>query len=322
MKFKHSLNVFIDNFSLTYKHLLYRFIITVIEAVICIAIITPFIKGLTGSADFNNLVNGVKEFLKNLMNGEVGNLDETTKQIKSAFISVKNLITDNRANITWGVVGLYAVHIVVKFLTTLGNYASAAVINDRMALHANSPFIITFIRNLKRACLYALCYVPLSLLYDAICFWLLYLVVFELFAVLPVIYLPLQLFVFVAAIIVAIAFKMVFTTDWLPALIRGKMKIGEAFKFTFNRRGKKTLNVLSNFVVLILLIFAMNVIGIVFTFGAGGLLTIPSSYIILLCFEFVNYYDREELKYFIDKNTIIKPEKEKPVTREEFFRGE
>ena len=79
---------------------------------------------------------------------------------------------------------------------------------------------------------------------------------------------------------------------------------------------------MSNFFVLILLIFAVNVIGIVFTFGAGGLLTIPSSYIILLCFEFVNYYDREELKYFIDKNTIIKPEKEKPVTREEFFRGE
>ena len=46
------------------------------------------------------------------------------------------------------------------------------------------------------------------------------------------------------------------------------------------------------------------------------------SYIIFICFEFVNYYDREELKYFIDKNTIIKPERERAVTREEFFRGE
>ena len=322
MKFKHSLNVFIDNFSVTYKHLLYRFIIAVIEVVVCIAIITPFVKGLTGSADFNNLVHGIKDFLKNLVNGESIKLAETAKQIESAFISVRNLITDNRANITWGVVAIYAVHFVSKFLSTLGNFATDAVINDKMALRANSPFFITLIRNLKEACIYAICYVPLSLVYDAICVWLLYLIVFELFSVLPVMFLPLQLFVFVTAIVIAIAFKLVFTTDWLPAIIRGKMKPLKAFTYTFNRRGKKTMNVFSNFLVLVLIIFAINVIGIIFTFGAGALLTVPSSYMILLCFEFVNYYDREELKYFIDRNTIIKPEKEKPVTREEFFRGE
>ena len=36
----------------------------------------------------------------------------------------------------------------------------------------------------------------------------------------------------------------------------------------------------------------------------------------------VNYYDREELKYFLDKNTIVNTSKEHVVTREEFFRGE
>ena len=50
-------------------------------------------------------------------------------------------------------------------------------------------------------------------------------------------------------------------------------------------------------------------------------MTIPSSYVILICFEFVNYYDREEIRYFVDKNTIIKPEKERALSREEFFRG-
>ena len=51
------------------------------------------------------------------------------------------------------------------------------------------------------------------------------------------------------------------------------------------------------------------------------LLTIPASYVILISFEFVNYYDREELKYFLDKDTIVKSEKEHIPTREEFFRG-
>jgi len=134
-------------------------------------------------------------------------------------------------------------------------------------------------------------------------------------------FLPLRIFLYIVFMVVAVSFKMVFTTDWLPAIIRGKSGQRNAFVYTFKRKGKQTLNVLSNYIVLVLLIFSLNVAAVLCTFGAGALLTIPSSYVILVCFEFVNYYDREELKYFIDKKTIIKPEKEKPLTREEFFRG-
>ena len=66
MKFKHSFNVFIDNFSLTYKQLLYRLIVAVIAVALYIAIITPYVKAVTGSPDYINLVEGVKEFLKSL----------------------------------------------------------------------------------------------------------------------------------------------------------------------------------------------------------------------------------------------------------------
>ena len=191
-----------------------------------------------------------------------------------------------------------------------------------MALHANSPFLVTLVRNLKEASLYNLIYVPLSFAYDAACCIIGYLIIFKLFALIPFLYLPIKIFLFVTAIVVAVSVKMTFTTDWLPALIRGKAGQKKAFVYTFDRRRKRTLNVLSNFIVLVLIIFALNVGAIIFTFGVAGLITVPSSYVILLSFEFVNYYDREELKYFIDKKTIIKPEKERTLTREEFFKGE
>ncbi len=79
---------------------------------------------------------------------------------------------------------------------------------------------------------------------------------------------------------------------------------------------------LSNFIVIILIILGLNVAALLCTLGVGLLITIPASYLILICFQLVNYYDREQIKYFVDKNTIIKPEKERAVTREEFFRGE
>ncbi|MDE5943080.1 MAG: hypothetical protein K2H30_02600, partial [Clostridia bacterium] len=212
-----------------------------------------------------------------------------------------------------------AVYIVEKFFTGLGNYAAAAVINDKMALHANSSFCLSLIRNLKEACLYNLMYVPLSVIYDiGIVFGLYFLVFKGLFFV----FVPFQLCLFVTLAVFAISVKMMFTTDWLPSLIRGKKGQGKAFLYTFDRRRKNSANVLANFFVITMLIFILNVAGAVFTLGSGLLITVPSSYIILVCFEFVNYYDREELKYFIDKKTIIKPEKERPLTREEFFRGE
>ena len=66
----------------------------------------------------------------------------------------------------------------------------------------------------------------------------------------------------------------------------------------------------------------VNIFAGLFTLGVGLLITLPASYLLYLSFEFVNYYDREELKYFIDKNTVMKPAREKLPTREEFFRGE
>ena len=213
-------------------------------------------------------------------------------------------------------------HTVEKFCTGLGNYAMAAIINDKMSLRANSPFFITLIKNLKEASLYNLMYAPLSVLYDVVCYLGAYLLIFRLIALIPFIGLSLQIFLFITSVIILVSVKMTFTADWLPSLIRGKMGQREAFAYTFGRRNKKTFNVLSNFIVIVLIIMAVNVAAVLCTFGAGLLITIPSSYAILICFEFVNYYDREELKYFIDKNTIIKPEKERTLTREEFFRGE
>lgn len=318
MKFKHSVNVFIDNFSVTFKQLLYRLVIMIIAGVLYGLIITPFKNALTGSEDYVNLMNGVKDFLDHLVHGEA-DIAASTEQIKTAFENLLSLVSSSRTNIAWGIVGIIAVHFVEKFFAGLGNYAAAAVVNDKMALRANSPFLLTLIRNLKEASLYNLMYVPLSMIYDAAILTGLYFLVFKgLFFIMV----PFQICLFVTLAVGAVSVKMMFTTDWLPSLIRGKKSQGKAFLYTFNRRGKNSFNVLANFFVLVMIIFFLNVAGAVFTFGTALLLTVPSSYVILLCFEFVNYYDREELKYFIDKNTIIKPDKEHPLTREEFFRGE
>ena len=319
MKFRHSLTVLIDNFSLTYKQLVYKLVIALITAGLTVAIVYPFLNALTSLEEFKNLLESIKTFFNNLLEGKLDADLKISEKIKAAIESIGTLIEENSGVIALGITGLIFVRLVNMFFSSIGNYAAAAVINDKMALRAQSPFLITLIKNLKNACLYSLMYVPLSFLYDAICVIAMYFFIFKALTFVPML---IQIFMFLTAIVFLITLELTLASDWLPALIRGRKKHGEAFLYTFGRKNKKTFNVLSNFVVLVLIIFAVNVFAVVFTFGVGALITIPASYIILSCFQFVNYYDREELKYFVDKNTIIKPEKEHVQTREEFFRGD
>lgn len=321
MKFKHSISILIDNFSVTYKQLVYKLIIAIISAGLTTAILYSFWISLTNLDDLKRLVDGVRTFFSNLIDGNIEALSkiEIRDKFNKALDAISSLIDSNTTIITLGIIGIILIRLLSMFFSSLGNFAAAAVINDKMALRAQSPFFLTLIRNLKEATLYSLMYVPLSFLYDVACIGLMYLLVFKLLAFAPFL---LQIFMFATTIVIAVAVKLTFASDWLPSLIRGKKKQLEAFTYTFNRRNKQTFNVLSNFLVLALIIFALNVFAVIFTFGVGALITIPASYVVLNCLQLVNYYDREELKYFIDKKTIIKPEKEEIISREEFFKGE
>ncbi len=321
MKFKHTFHVFVDNFSITYKHLLYRLIVFAVAGAICIAGIYPFIqRELLNSAEFTALTDGIRNFVMELLNGNVEVLGDISAKVQAAFDGFITLLQANMAQIVLSGLLLLAVFIIERWFTGMGNYATAAMINDKMAMRQESPFVATLIKNMKRAALYNLIYVPLSVVYDIIVgvgiFYLMFVMVNS--------FLPffIGIFLFVLIIVLSVALKLTFTTDWLPALIRGKTSQKEAIKYTFSRSGKKTVDIFSNFIILVLIIFGGNVAASLCTLGVGALITVPASYVLLLCFQFANYYDREEIKYFVDKNKIIRPEKERPSTREEFFKGE
>ncbi len=321
MKFKHTFHVFVDNFSVIYKQLLYRLVVLTVMTVIGSVCVYQFIGELINSAELNSLIGGVRDFVSNFLNGNVSVLSDISENVKKAFELVIEMLRTKMVRIVLGALFAVIFIIIGKWFTGLGNYSTAILINDKMALRAKSPFLGSLISNLKSAALYNLIYAPLCVLYDllvaaALAILLYFLIVSN---VIPII---IGIFIFVLVFVIAVAFKMTFTCDWLPSLIRGKLSQKDAIVYTFSRKNKQTLNVFSNFIVLIIIIMSVNVTAVLTTFGVGLLLTIPASFVILECYEMVNYFDREELKYFIDKTTIVKPGKEAVVTREQFFRGE
>lgn len=319
MKFKRTFHVFIDNFSTTYKLLLYKLIVAVLFGCICAGLIYPIINNVTKSDVFSDLLGGFSDFFSKLVNGEASELGAITEQITEDFSDILELIKNQQTRIIVSVIVLVVVYLIQKFLQGIGHYTAACLINDKMALHANSPFMMSLIRNLGKSSIYNLVYVPLSILYDVLGSFLVGWLLLYCFTFLPLL---LRIYLTVVCILLLVIIKMTFTTDWLPAMICGKKSNLGAMSATFVRKGKDNKSVLSNYVILVLIIMALNVGAVFLTFGAGLLITIPSSYIILICFQFVNYCDDNEILYFADKNTIIKPDKVKQVSREDFFRGE
>lgn len=319
MKFKHAFHVLVDNFSVTYKQLLYRIVILIVAVGIGWGALTPFIKDFLNSDAFNTLMEGVQNFVHSLLNGDVGELASISEKIKTAYEQLITLLQTRIWELALIALLMLVLIIVEKWFTGLGNYTTAVIVNDKMSLRTSSPFMRTLISHFKQAALYNLIYVPLSVLYDVIVAAGLFAVLF--FMLRGINFFLISLFLFALIMVLAIALKMTFTCDWLPALIRGKMGHKKSIAYAFSRKNKHTFNVFSNFVVIIILILAVNFLALFFTFGVGLLLTLPSSFVILISFEMVNYYDREELRYFLDKNTIIKPDKERVLTREQFFRG-
>lgn len=320
MEFKHAFHVFVDNFSTVYKVLVYRLIVIAIIAGLSCAVIIPTLNNILSTAQFEQLKTAFSEMWSDIVAFNLDKLHDKLTAVSEAFGEFKILVAEKSSLVAIAIVCLLIVFFIDRFLVGIGNYVTGALVNDRMTLHANSPFTITLIKNLRKALLYSIIYAPIAFLYDVVALVILWVVVSVGMKSLSMVLV--KIFVFALLAIIFSVIKYMFTVDWLPSLIHSRLKNGKAIAFALSRKGKKTGSVFSNALVLKLIVFALNVAAVVFTFGAGLLLTMPATALIQICYAFVNYFDSNKLKYFVDDYTVIGPKKEAPVTREEFFKGD
>ena len=320
MEFKHAFHVFVDNFSTTYKLLVYRLIVLAITIGLSCAVLVPAMGCISDTVQYSELQSSITALWADLIELNAAELQGRLQAVRTALGAFRNLLSAKSWLIATVIVCLCVVYFINRFLVGAGNYVTGALVHDKMVMHTTSSFTFTLFKNIRQATLYAIIYAPLAFLYDFICLIIIWAIIMVGMKGLTVTLVK----IFLIAILVMMfsAVKLTFIADWIPALINGKMKQRGALVYTFSRKGKRTASVLSNALVLILIVIALNVAAGIFTLGAGLLLTLPASSLIISCYCFVNYFDRNKQKYFVDEYTVIGPKKETPVSREEFFKGD
>lgn len=320
MEFKHAFHVFVDNFSTTYKLLVYRLIVLAITVGLSCAVLVPAIGCISDAPQYTGLQSSVTSLWSDIIALNTADLATRVQAVREAYAAFKDLLSDKAWLVAVVIVCMCVVYVIDRFLVGVGNYVTGALVHDKMVMYTGSSFTFTLFKNIRQAALYAIIYAPLSFVYDAICLTVMWAVISV--GLKGLSFTLVKIFIVAILFLVFSAVKFAFTADWLPALIDAKMKQRKAICYTFVRKGKRTAAVLSNSLVLKLTVFALNVAAGLFTFGAGLLLTLPASCLILTAYCFVNYFDRNRKKYFVDEYTVIGPKKETPVSREEFFKGD
>ena len=154
MKFKHTINVLIDNFKVTYKLLIYLLIVAAVSIGISAAIIVPFINSLSDVSAYNQLMTAFGDMFDEIIQGNLNNLSTSFSDIGESFSALMEYLSEHPGDLALSITGLLVVALIRRFFVGLGNYTAGSLINDKMAMQANSPFAATLIKiSARPACI-------------------------------------------------------------------------------------------------------------------------------------------------------------------------
>ena len=306
MRFRNAFRMVVNNFGNVYKLLLFRLVTNILFLSLSYAVITLGLHVILYSTEAHKIIELLGEFFKSLSSGGTEFLSGFSTAFNQAIADFLALLSERIGEIVGSVVGVALLYLVSRFVSGTSMLAMGTILNDKMETYGNTRFASAYFKNLTRATLYHLAYVPVSFIYD-----LAALVVCWFFFLYTPSFLPSWGFVTVfiglalsmTAFICLQALKMTFISAWIPGIVTDGKGVFTACRDSFHMV-KGFAGRFSGFLVAIYLIVIVNILCAACTFGSSLLITIPASYLFLLSLQFVNYYEDTGKKYFLSYRKI------------------
>lgn len=307
MRFRNSLRLLIENFGNVYKMLLYKLVVTAIFAALSAALVVPRLVTIFESPQWREFILQLKSFVRAVAAGDTVYLASFQEGFTGENGTVQNLLTflkDMLPSLVWAMSGVVFFYLLKRVADTLCNYTVGEMLNDKMSTYAETPFSGAFVKDLGKAFSYSIVYVALMFLYNTAMIALCYFLFFYLLRLLSS-QLLLSLFFTITFVVLAEALKMTLTGFWLPSMTTEGTNIGAAMRSRGKINRMQFKKIFSAYVVCVYLIIFVNVLGAIATIGSILLLTIPASYYLLICVQYVNYYTVTGRRYFLAYDRVF-----------------
>lgn len=306
MRFRNSLRLLIDNFGVVYKQLLFRFVTGLIFLSLAYVVMDLGLHTIVESAEANRILELLAEFFRALTSGKTAFLETFQEAFTQAVADFLILLGTNIGSIVWSVVGVCLLYLIVRFLNGTSLFAAASILNDKMASYAKTGFASAYVRTAGKAALYQVIYVPLTFVYDILSILACWFFFFFTPGFLPswgVVTVLIGLSLSILAYLCLQALKMTFISSWIPSVIADGVGVAGGFRASvMHLRGFSGR--FSTYLISLYLIVVSNVIAAVCTLGSLTLITVPASYIFLLCVQFVYYYEDSGKKFYLSFRKI------------------
>ena len=90
----------------------------------------------------------------------------------------------------------------------------------------------------------------------------------------------------------------------MPAMTSDGKRLKDVFRLRNKAERKQRVKAFATYVVSVYVVIIVNVIGAVCTFGSALLITVPASFMLFVCLQYVYYYTVTGKKYFITYDRI------------------
>lgn len=300
MLYKNTIKMIFSNFNIVWKLLAYLMITFLISAIPTFFFIKPILDVVSSAEGFKSLATLVEEFSSNFNLNQL--IVDFFDQIALAYEVIKQNI-----KILWVylVILLFIWIIVINFLRGLYNVTVCNILNYGMSsntkFHFMSSFVQTFKENCKYQLLYLVTYFPLKFIV-----YIATLLTFKLYGLGGFISVIAP---FITVLTYTILYGIINTlfSCWVPLMIvRGYTPV-KSLKECFKVVKRRLLKTFSNSFAVVLTILFVNMFVGVFTFGAGLIITIPTSFLLICAFNMLTYYFCNGLKFYIDSTSVVAP---------------
>lgn len=297
MMLNKSIKLFIANFSLFWKILLYN----VIVFGICALLMLPFYN-VWGTC-FNNsgFTESLIEFSTNTVFLNASDLIFNINTLVNSFVGALTLIVHQ--NVFAFIYTLIIICFVLPFLIGLCAVPAGESLYSYMSSLNKKGFVASFISNLKKSCVHSLwrtlILIPLMAIFLIVFYYLISLINY---GGLMNVFLP-----FIIIMYVSVAFSLVLSTicGFLPATVAFDAKIVTCFKKGLKATSRRFGLIFSSiFVTMLITIFMVVAMTLVSVAIVG-----PLVYTWLIMFSMVLFFESQGMRYYVDLDTIITPRK-------------
>ncbi|MBQ8451558.1 MAG: hypothetical protein IJ538_02145 [Clostridia bacterium] len=299
MSYKNSLKLFVSNFALVWKQLLYSLIIVIICGLFTYLASTPIINLLNS--------NGIFDKISNLLQTVYTAPSEVVVTFNETMSTLGSVLSSSFGSLWGSYLGLILLGIILpNILIQMSFYNLASITYQKITMNMNVKYIQNGIQNLIPSIKYALSNILFTLPFTILQFA--FIIVFINTAK-TVISSLLGLIILSALLLILGSFKLAIFTGIAPNMIASNMNPFTAFGKSFVSTIKHFWLIFSMSLAVRLTIIFVNGIIALFTFFSGLAITIPSTYLFIAIFYVVTYLTSKGERYYLDDNYIYNPVK-------------